>query len=116
MKRTDWPVTPYGVRPRGAPNECFYCRAKLGTQHALGCVIRSRTVVIRTIVEHTVDVPEDWGIRLIEFTEGSSCSDNHINKLVALLRRLSVTRPAPAGWSRSNSFVRRRPRMRPAAN
>jgi len=54
----------------------------------MGCVIRERTVVIRTTVEHTVAVPEDWERETIEFTEGSSCSDNHIDRLAELVDRL----------------------------
>jgi hypothetical protein len=56
--------------------------------HRMGCVIRCRTVVVRTIVEHTIDVPEDWEQSIIEFTEGSSCSDGLISKLEELVERL----------------------------
>lgn len=90
MLRNDWPVGEEGIRPAGKPDECFYCGAKKGDQHRMGCVIRSRTVVVRTIVEHVVDVPEDWEKSTIEFTEGSSCSDNHIRKLCDLVDRLDA--------------------------
>lgn len=90
MLRNDWPVEEHGVRPAGKPDECFYCQAAKGTQHRKGCVIRSRTVVVRTIVEHTIDVPEDWDRSIIEFTDGSSCSNNHIQKLNELVDRLNV--------------------------
>lgn len=81
MRRSEWPVGNYGVRPAGPPDECLYCRTKVGEQHRAGCVIRQRTVVVRTIIEHTISVPEDWDVHDIEFTEGSSCSDNMIDAL-----------------------------------
>lgn len=88
MKRTDWAVREYGIRPAGKPDRCFYCGSLSGEQHRHDCVIRSRTVVVRTIVEHTINVPESWTKELIEFTEGSSCSDNLIANLSSLLERL----------------------------
>jgi hypothetical protein len=89
MLRNNWLVGEHAVRPAGKPDECFYCNAKVGAQHRSGCVIRSRTVLIKTIVEHTIDVPEDWPISMIEFTEGSSCSDNMIRDLQRLVDRLN---------------------------
>lgn len=88
MNRNDWPVGDHGIRPAGDQQKCFYCDGAKGAQHRIGCVIRNRTVVVRTIVEHVITVPEDWERSTIEFTEGSSCSDNHINTLRALVRRL----------------------------
>lgn len=88
MQRNDWPVGDYGIRPAGDPDKCFYCSAVKGDQHRMGCVIRDRTVVVRTIVEHVITVPEDWTKDNIEFTEGSSCSNNHIRKLAELIDRL----------------------------
>lgn len=90
MKRNTWPVGEYGIRPNGSPTKCFYCGADKGAEHRTGCVIRSRTVVIRTIVEHTVNVPEDWGISTVEFTGGSSCSNNLIQSLNDLVDRLDA--------------------------
>lgn len=91
MNRNIWPVADHGIRPNGQPDRCFYCDAAKGDQHRMGCVIRQRTVVVRTIVEHTIDVPEDWGKSNIEFTEGSSCSDNLIERLNLLSERLDET-------------------------
>jgi hypothetical protein len=88
MKRNDWPVGDHGIRPNGDPQQCFYCGAAKGAQHRMGCVIRDRTVVVRTIVEHVIAVPEDWERSTIEFTDGSSCSDNRITALRDLVRRL----------------------------
>lgn len=90
MNRNDWPVGDHGIRPAGDQQKCFYCGAAKGAQHRMGCVIRNRTVVVRTIVEHVIAVPEDWQRETIEFTEGSSCSDNHITTLRDLVRRLDA--------------------------
>ena len=97
MLRNDWPVGDYGIRPNGDPNKCFYCDAERGTQHRMRCVIRDRTVVIRTIVEHTITVPENWERSIIEFTEGSSCSDNKITDLRDLVRRLDQAEGCTCG-------------------
>lgn len=89
MKRDTWIVGPYAIQPAGKPDECFYCRAKIGTEHAAGCVMRSRTVVIRTIVEHVVDVPEDWGEGMIEWHHGEKmCVIDSLKAVGALAARL----------------------------
>ena len=105
MKRTNWPVADYGIRPAGKPDHCFYCKQPLGAQHAEGCVIRSRTVLVRTIVTHAIDVPENWDVSNIEFTEGSSCSDNLIRQLEMLSNRLSEKEHCTCGLVR-REYVR----------
>lgn len=76
MKRDNWPVGDYGVRPRGNQGECFYCRSERGTQHKKDCVIRQRSVIVRVTIEYPVLVPEDWSQKDIEFhrNESSLCS------------------------------------------
>lgn len=97
MQRNDWPVSDHGIRPNGDPNKCFYCSAERGAQHRMGCVIRDRTVVVRTIVEHVITVPEDWTKDNIEFTEGSSCSDNHLERLGEMTERLDTAGKCTCG-------------------
>lgn len=97
MQRNDWPVGDHGIRPAGDQQKCFYCDAAKGAQHRMGCVIRERTVVVRTIVEHVIAVPEAWERSTIEFTEGSSCSDNHITALMDLVRRLDAAEGCTCG-------------------
>jgi hypothetical protein len=89
MRSNHWAVGPHSVRPAGPPDRCFYCDATVGDQHRMGCVIRSRTVVVRTTIEHVVKVPEDWDSEAIEFSlnESSSCADNVIRDLDRLLDR-----------------------------
>jgi len=83
MNRADWPVLEHGIRPAGPPDRCFYCKAQLGEQHGAECVIRSRTVVVRAIVEYVIDVPESWTPHDIEFhrNDGSWCSSNGIDEI-----------------------------------
>lgn len=85
MKRKDWPVGEYGVRPAGEPDECFYCHAKVGEQHGLSCVVRSRTVLVRVTTEIVIDVPEDWDKEQIEAAknQGSWCADNILSIMEA---------------------------------
>lgn len=90
MRRENWKVIEGDNRPAGAPDRCFYCGVPHGGQHKEGCVIRTRTVVVRATFEYTVDVPEDWDQEMIEFqrNEGSWCADNGIGELNDLSERL----------------------------
>lgn len=92
MKRENWPVGDYGIRPAGKPDECFYCNVKRGEQHKAGCVIRCQTVVVRMTVEYVVDIPESWGAENLEFqrNEGSWCSDNGVRELQSLMDRVDA--------------------------
>lgn len=71
------------VRPARADGTCFYCRAPLGAQHVQGCVIRSRTVVVRVEIDVVIAVPQDWTSESIDFhhNEGSWCSNNMLEQL-----------------------------------
>lgn len=83
MKRTDWTVGEYSVRPAGNPNECFYCHAKVGEQHKKDCVIRSRTVNLDVTMHIVMDVPEDWDEGQIDFHYNMSswCASNLLTYL-----------------------------------
>lgn len=83
MKRTDWTVEEYGVRPSGKPNECFYCGAKVGEQHKKNCVIRSRTVNIDFTIHVVMDVPEFWDESQINchYNYSSWCASNLLSML-----------------------------------
>ncbi len=105
MLRNDWSAAAHSERPAGRKGECFYCGALLGDQHRDKCVIRSRTVVVRTVVEHVIDVPEEWDKSIIEFTEGSSCSDNIIDGLASLKERLDKNGSCTCGLI-SRKFLR----------
>ena len=83
MKRDNWPVGDYAIRPMGKPDTCFYCGAKIGEEHNQGCVIRERTIKVRMTLEFVVDVPEHWNEDTINFryNESSWCASNILNKL-----------------------------------
>lgn len=86
MKRKDWTVLPTDARPAGSPDECFYCRVKVGGQHTATCVARQRTVVIRATIEYVVTVPECWAPDDIEFyrNESSVCANSSREELARL--------------------------------
>jgi len=83
MKRKNWIVNNFSVRPAGKQDECFYCGEKVGSEHKQDCVIRSRTVVVDFTIRMVVDVPESWDKEDIEFkyNDGCWCADNLINLL-----------------------------------
>lgn len=86
MKKADWPVVQEDCRTN-TDGMCFYCPSHLGEQHADGCVIRRRTVVVRLTFEMVRLVPEHWGAHDVEFHgNGSSfCADNLLDELDKVL-------------------------------
>jgi len=85
MKRDNWTVGPYAVRPAGKPDECFYCRSKIGDQHAQGCVIRTKTVVLTLQMSIAVEAPENWDNEDVLFhrNESSWCASNYQKEIEA---------------------------------
>lgn len=83
MKRDNWTVGEYSVRPAGKQDRCFYCGKLLGEQHDETCVIRGKTVVVDFTIRTVLDVPESWDEEQINFyyNDGSWCADNLLNKL-----------------------------------
>lgn len=75
-----------GPRPAGKPDQCFYCNQPIGQMHKGDCVCRERTIIVRTIIEYPIRVPESWTKELIEFqrNESSWCADNIIDELTEL--------------------------------
>jgi hypothetical protein len=67
----------------GTPDKCFYCPSAIGTEHAAGCVIRQRSVVVDLTIRYVVRVPEHWTKDDIEFhrNEGTWCTDNALEEL-----------------------------------
>ena len=97
MKRGNWPVEDYGIRPAGKPTECFYCHEPKGGVHKPDCVIRQRKVVVRLEMELVVTKPESFAPDLIEFgfNESSSCQSNIIDRLRELDERLDTAGECP---------------------
>lgn len=83
MKKDNWEVKDYGIRPAGNPDECFYCGTKKGGTHKEDCVIRSRTIVMKMEVEMVLTAPEDWDEDMCNFhkNEGGWCATNIISEL-----------------------------------
>lgn len=83
---TPWPlVAPNddGIRPAGAPDQCFYCRQKVGAEHARDCVMVKKTVLVRYSIELEIEVPHHWRQGDVEFNrnEGTWCANNAIDEL-----------------------------------
>lgn len=99
MKRSNWPVEDYGIRPAGKPTECFYCREPKGGTHKPDCVIRQRTVVVEVAIQMVVSEPENWSAADIEFhfNESSSCQSNIIRQIAELAERLDNAESCPCG-------------------
>jgi hypothetical protein len=89
MKRHNWPVEDYSIRPAGNPGECFYCNEEKGSTHSQDCVIRNRSVVVRMSVEYVVLVPESWTEKDIEWmrNEGTWCALNGFIEVDNLMER-----------------------------
>lgn len=84
MKRENWPVGDYAVRPVSADEQvCAYCQQPLGEQHAEGCVIRRRTVIVELRMQFVRLVTESDTEENINFwlNEGTRCADNTIEEL-----------------------------------
>lgn len=83
MKRTNWTVGKYSVRPAGKDNECFYCHRKLGEQHKEDCPIRARTVNVDFTIHMVMEVPEYWTEDNINhyFHDSSWCASNILDEL-----------------------------------
>ena len=79
------------MRPNGKPDECFYCQAKVATEHKEGCVIRLRTVVVQRIITMVISEPEAFEESTINFKyEGTHCADNLVSDLEEVQKRMEV--------------------------
>lgn len=85
-------TTENGPRPAGPPDQCFYCQQALGQPHKADCVLRRKTVVVRAIMEYTIDVPESWDKDGIEFhrNDSSWCSGNGLAEIADMKDRLDA--------------------------
>jgi hypothetical protein len=83
MKRNNWKVGPFGIRPAGSPNRCFYCGVAKGEDHHPECIIRERSVIIDVTIRMVRLMPESWTAEDIEFqlNDASWCADNILLEL-----------------------------------
>ncbi|QEE24483.1 hypothetical protein CS053_08210 [Rhodanobacter glycinis] len=79
-------VTEKAQRPARMDGKCFYCQQAIGATHKDDCVLVSKKVVVRMIVEYEVEVPQEWNAAQVEFhrNAGSWCSNNAMRELEEL--------------------------------
>lgn len=67
------------ARPDGT---CFYCRAAVGAEHIVGCVLRRKTVRFRVVTVYEKELPEHWTKYDCEFwaNDGSWCVSSMWNE------------------------------------
>lgn len=81
-----------GVRPTsGITDACLYCKAKIGEEHRLDCVILKRPVKLSVTITFEIeeDLPQSWNKEQIEFArnESSWCASSLIDRLTDLDER-----------------------------
>jgi hypothetical protein len=76
-------VTKDAMRPASDKEQCFYCRQAMGANHKDDCVLVSKMVKVRAVIEYEVRVPSCWDKAQVEFhrNDGSWCADNMISEL-----------------------------------
>lgn len=74
-----------GIRPAGKPDECFYCRQKIGTPHKDDCVCLEKLIKVRYTFEFPILEPAHWDEKHYHFcrNEGTCCASNAIAELIA---------------------------------
>lgn len=80
---TDFLVTEKAMRPASKERRCFYCLEPVGGCHKSDCVLVSKRVMVRMVVEYEVEVPSDWDKEAIEFhrNDSSWCANNALDEL-----------------------------------
>lgn len=88
MSEINWPLVHSrddGIRPAGAPDECFYCGQKAGSPHLRACVVVKKKVEIKVYsrdnsLSGLFETNEPWShdAKMIEFryNESSWCMSN----------------------------------------
>lgn len=74
------------IRPAGKPDECFYCRQKIGSPHNTECVMVTKRVRVRYSFEIEIDVPHCWGVVALEYhrNDGTWCANNALDELAKI--------------------------------
>lgn len=80
---TTFIVTEKAMRPASDKRQCFYCQQTIGEPHKADCVLITKRVKLRTVIEYEDEVPADWDREMIEFhrNDSSWCADNLLKKL-----------------------------------
>lgn len=88
-------------RPARMDGTCFYCREPIGGIHKEGCVIRSKSVLMKYTITICRKVPEDWDKKMIEFhdNENTWCKNNLLDDLQNFLKKHEQT-DGDSSWGR----------------
>lgn len=81
-----WPIVAPnddGIRPAGGSGMCMYCRQAIGLPHDQSCVIVTKRVRLRYLIEVDVDLPHAWDEAQILFNrnDGTWCANNVVKEL-----------------------------------
>lgn len=84
-------VTEASMRPASSKRECFYCHQPIGSTHKFECVLISKRVRVKAIIEYDIDVPAHWEKVDVEFArnESSWCADNIVGDLERHIERMN---------------------------
>ena len=76
-------VTEKAKRSVSNTDTCFYCGQPIGDYHKPECVLISKKVKVRMVVEYEVEVPSHWDKHNVEFhrNDSSWCADSAVNEL-----------------------------------
>lgn len=76
-------VTEEAMRPGLPMTVCFYCKKPVGSKHKNDCVLVSKRMKMRAVVDFTMVVPASWDKGQIEFhcNESSWCANNVLDDM-----------------------------------
>lgn len=86
METSDWPLVTEdddGIRPAGKPDECFYCRSKVGEPHGQDCACIHKLILARYTFDLILSAPHGWDAERFELhrNESSWCADNAVGDI-----------------------------------
>lgn len=86
MTESDWPIVAVnddGIRTACGPNRCAYCQQPVGSPHGAECVIVTKRVKLRAVIEYEVDLPYFWQQEDIESHRNESgwCQNNVLDEI-----------------------------------
>jgi len=79
-----------GIRPAGNPNECFYCRQKIGQEHKEDCAVVTKEVIMEYSIQIPIRVPYHWDEENMNFHKNGSswCANNAIREVWDFIKKL----------------------------
>lgn len=82
------------ARHGGKPDECFYCRRKVGEEHTWECVIPQKIVKLRATIEYEAERPRSWDQETLEFhNQEKSCLANVVSDIKKYSDRVDIAHP-----------------------